>query len=410
MQNPNIVPVNLKSIQLHRPLPFNLVDRNGILLASKGFVFGTEKLLMDLANHGGGFYVDFSRGGDRSLNEARKSYVNRLFTAMREQVPLGDIASVAITYASEREDESARSVPADWENVIELSNTLLQVSNADNFDAQLGKVIGIVNDQIHAHPDDTLLALFYLASTMTHRYSATHSLLVAAVCGITAQSVLHWPASEVDLLMRAALTMNVGMTALQDVLARQPRPPDAEQQEAIAAHAEQSSTVLRNLGVSDPLWLDITRTHHERIAQPLQAPLKRDRFVGLIQRADVFTARLSPRATRKSSTKGEAMRTIYFSDKAQTDAAGAALIKAVGIYHPGSFVRLSNGDTAIVIRRGVNTASPVVASVMNRDGLLITELTVRDTAKAPVTIEAPVEPGDVRINLSLERLLRLNHL
>jgi len=54
-----LVSVDLKSIKLGVPLPFGLVDSRGVLLARKGFIFGTEKILINLANRGNGFFGSF---------------------------------------------------------------------------------------------------------------------------------------------------------------------------------------------------------------------------------------------------------------------------------------------------------------------------------------------------------------
>ncbi|MFN7369254.1 MAG: hypothetical protein ACK5SG_03355, partial [Burkholderiales bacterium] len=45
------------------------------------------------------------------------------------------------------------------------------------------------------------------------------------------------------------------------------------------------------------------------------------------------------------------------------------LIKEIGIYPPGSFVKLANGETAIVVRRGEAANSPVVAALSSGSGI-----------------------------------------
>jgi len=76
------------------------------------------------------------------------------------------------------------------------------------------------------------------------------------------------------------------------------------------------------------------------------------------------------------------MKAIYFDENGQIDEAGAALIKAIGIYPPGSFVRLANGEVAVVVQRGANTAAPRVAVVLNRNGTPNADLTLRNTSRA----------------------------
>ena len=56
------------------------------------------------------------------------------------------------------------------------------------------------------------------------------------------------------------------------------------------------------------------------------------------------------------------------------------LIKEIGIYPPGTFVKLTNGDTAIVLRRGTKNAnSPIVLSIVTPRGAFFEKPKQRDT-------------------------------
>ena len=127
----------------------------------------------------------------------------------------------------------------------------------------------------------------------------------------------------------------------------------------------------------------------------------------LIQRADMFAARLAPRASRVPTSPAAAMQACYFDENRQVDEAGAALIKAVGIYSPGSFVRLSTNEVAIVIQRGVNTTTPKVAVLINREGIPTSEPIIRDTSQRDYRIVASVPHREVKVQIHLPRLLPL---
>ena len=105
------------------------------------------------------------------------------------------------------------------------------------------------------------------------------------------------------------------------------------------------------------------------------------RLARLIQRADMFAAAMSPRAGRRPVPPGKAMKSIYFDENHKVDEAGAALIKAVGIYSPGSYVRLQSEEVAIVVRRGANTTTPLVVVILNRKGMPQAELTAQNLAE-----------------------------
>jgi HD-GYP domain-containing protein (c-di-GMP phosphodiesterase class II) len=219
--------------------------------------------------------------------------------------------------------------------------------------------------------------------------------------------VLKWPAELETSLCKAALTMNVGMTELQDRLAAQKEAPNADQLRQIEQHAGRGLTLLRQRGVTDPLWLEAVLDHHTKTPGPLGARSEAQRMARLIQRADMFAARLSPRATRQADSPASAMQAIYFNEERQVDEAGAALIKATGIFSPGSFVRLVTDEIAAVIKRGANTTTPRVAVLINRSGMPTGELIVRDTSRPEFRIVGGVQHRDVKVQINLERLLAL---
>ena len=90
MNSTRLAPVDLHSIKLDVPLPFSLVDSRGILLAHKGFIFQTEKILEGLANRGRGFFVNFADRSDPQLRITERAYASQLQKSLRSQNPLGD--------------------------------------------------------------------------------------------------------------------------------------------------------------------------------------------------------------------------------------------------------------------------------------------------------------------------------
>ena len=183
--------------------------------------------------------------------------------------------------------------------------------------------------------------------------------------------------------------------------------PTPEQRKQIDQHAPRSVQLLTQMGVIDPVWLEAVRNHHNVPPGPLAGMSEGLRMARLIQRADMFAARLAPRASRVPTSPAAAMQASYFDENRQVDEAGAALIKAVGIYSPGSFVRLTTNEVAVVIQRGINTTTPKVAVLINRDGIPTGEPLVRDTALRDYRIVASVPHRDVKVQINLQRLLPL---
>lgn len=80
------------------------------------------------------------------------------------------------------------------------------------------------------------------------------------------------------------------------------------------------------------------------------------------------------------------------------------MIKKLGIFHPGSLVRLANGEIAVVIGRGEKIHHPVVRSIVKPDGSLYSSPKYRDTALDEFVIMDSLFQKDVAASISKLRL------
>lgn len=399
----NLVEVTTESIVIGQPLPFSLRDKSGILLARKGYVIRARADLESLTGRGLGFYVDVSES-----ERHQKAFVGKLMELVADDRPLGKIAQARLTT---RDLSNSREGTAEdshtWLDLQVQSTRLLRDLTTQNFADDLERLHQQLDRLARRNPDGALFALFHLSASEVDLYSATHAMLVSVVCGITAREVLQWPEHAQDTLCKAALTMNIGMTSLQDRLAAQRDPPTSEQRDEIAQHAQRSVDLLKKMGLHDPDWLEAVRDHHSTTAGDLASRSPGQRIARLLQRADIFTARLAPRASRRPDPSAAAMQDCYFDENRQIDAAGAALIKAVGVYSPGTLVRLANNEICVVVRRGTNTTTPRAAVLVSRDGFGASEHVVRDTSMREFRVSAGVAQHDCKVKINLARLLAL---
>lgn len=402
----NLVPVNVDSIRLGQPLPFALRDEGGVLLAHKGYVVHSRRELDLVIGRRSNLFIDVAE----SENHLR-AYVGKLHYMVRQDRPLKQIAGAQIL-ASDLDSRRGAddSGEPDWLELQDQTQTMLRDGNPASFRERLDKLQGQLSRHAHGNPDGALLALIYLSGSELQLYSATHAMLVSVMCGVAAREVLKWPAAQERIVCQAALTMNIGMTELQDRLVMQKEAPTPEQQVQIVQHPARSVRLLEQLGITEQRWLEAVRDHRANIPGPLAGRTEGQRMARLIQRADIFAARLAPRAARPPESPASAMQASYFDENRQIDEAGAALIKAVGIYSPGSFVRLANQEMAVVIKRCANTTTPRVAVVVNRSGMPTGELIVRDTSQPEFRIAASVAHRDVKVQINLERLLALTRV
>jgi HD-GYP domain-containing protein (c-di-GMP phosphodiesterase class II) len=239
-------------------------------------------------------------------------------------------------------------------------------------------------------------------------YSASHSLVCAVLCHLIAGELLLVP-RERDSLVRAALTMNIAMTALQDELAGQVDKPSPEQQEAIHGHSVKGAEMLTHLGVADELWLDIVHSHHE------DAPEKGDlrsvppavRLTRILKTVDRYAAMISPRMSRAGRSATESARSVMANASAKSDEIGHAMVRAVGLCPPGTYVRMDSDEVAIVVRRSTQSNQPYVAIFGRPNGETLAQPRLHGTAKQAPHIRSALAASAVRTRLNHFHILQL---
>jgi HD-GYP domain-containing protein (c-di-GMP phosphodiesterase class II) len=242
---------------------------------------------------------------------------------------------------------------------------------------------------IDVDPD---VALFFCLRQDEHRYAlyAQHHAIHCAVVTLLATRLLGWPAQRQDAMGCAALTMNLAMLELQAQMAEQSDPPTTRQRERIRAHPEGAVALLRQAGITDTEWLTTVLQHHE---QPQgggypQGLTQVTDAAQLLRVADVYMAKVSPRALRAPLTPVMAMRQLF--QQQPGDPLAMALIKALGIHPPGALVQLQSGEAAVVIRRPSSGTHPFVATLSDTKGRPVADTHRRDTAAAGFGIQGPL--------------------
>jgi len=239
-------------------------------------------------------------------------------------------------------------------------------------------------------------------------HSASRALMVALLCHLLVPS-LRADGLPGRALIHAALTMNLGMTALQDQLVRQLEAPTAEQQIAIQRHPQESVRLLRAAGVDDGDWLHLVLAHHEALPNALAGSVAQA-GVGLALRiltqADLLVARISPRALRGAIPPKHAVLDFFLDCHEQDRALGESFVKTLTLYPPGSYVELQSGEKAVVLRRGDHINQPLVLALVNPKGALLPLPVVRDTRSSGYAVVAMVLHETMRLRLDPSRILK----
>jgi hypothetical protein len=312
-----------------------------------------------------------------------------------------------------RSPATAESFPAatasrlveSWLALKTKAHVLLNVSPREvDWLSKLDALCLAVREMTNQAPDASLYLLLQMAVTEAVGYSAHHALFCAVVAQLCAER-MDLPAAEADALLHAAITMNVAISAEQDQMALQTTSLSEEQRRAIAEHPGAGVSILRDVGVSDPLWLGIVRWHHASSAAEAQEADDVVRLSGLLQRVDVFTAKLSRRKSRDGTNAMEAARAVCLDEDGRPDAVGATLLRVMGLYPPGSFVRLANGETAVVVCRAAKAHMPIVASLRRSDGAVLAQPVRRDTSRREYSIVGSLRWSEVKTVFRHERVL-----
>ena len=390
-------------LRLGAPLPFGVRDAGGRLLLTAGASIASHDQLKHLRSQP--LYAD-----EDESNEWRRKLGAAVGAMLRQNASLKDIAD-ARPQEPARDDAAGAEVPLpdQWESLATLLDVALRDAQPNaEFVARVRLVYERASKLGQRQVDASLYHLIHAAGHSVEKYSSHHALLVMLVCEQAAQ-VLGWSAEAVRSLACAALSMNVAMVALQDHLAASDVTPTPDMREQIRQHAANGAQLLVDAGLDDRLWSETVRLHHDSgDGQMPLAELPQERQLArLLRRADIFTAKISRRRTRAPMSPVQAAREACLGSDGVPDEVGGALLRATGLYPPGSFVELANGERGIVVARGRRANLPWVASLVAPSGMALGEPALRDTVEARFAVRAAVASALVKVRPDHRRILAL---
>jgi HD domain len=187
-------------------------------------------------------------------------------------------------------------------------------------------------------------------------------------------------------------------------MASQDVPMRDSQREKIHRHPGIALEILTKAGITDVDWLDAIAQHHERAGgsgYPKGLKVVGEMAVAL-RVADVFMAKISPRALREALSPQAAVRQLYSEDAGGP--LSTAVVKQFGLYPPGDYVKLVSGELAVVVQRTSNAKAPIVAALTDAAGHP-TATTVRlDTGQKEHAIAGAATDKSMLKRLAPERL------
>ncbi|WP_373976152.1 hypothetical protein NT239_05070 [Chitinibacter sp. SCUT-21] len=263
---------------------------------------------------------------------------------------------------------------------LDLAQLLSDPLAAENFPAAVSAMVQQVQS---ACSQSAEVALATIMLELETAYPIRHAVDVAIVAELSLCN-LGQTAMQRASVVAAALTMNIGMHALENLLAAQEGPLTPDQRAQMQAHPQIGRDQLRMLGVSDIQWLDCVEQHHEAPdGSGYPRKLRSEDIVfeaRLLSLADRYCAMLSNRGYRRRQLADAAMFSTLNSGAGSLDQKLAQLfLSTLGLYPPGSVVHLINGETGVVVRRGKLDSTPLVLSLFNSNDQLLKQRVLRNT-------------------------------
>lgn len=285
------------------------------------------------------------------------------------------------------------------DRLARLEQDYLQAVDTEHWQ---GRVRSLAHELIEASDDDPDAAFAVLHLDIHHSYDVTHHMVAGLLCSRLALAN-GFSSSERLHLVCAAITHDIALLDDRPRLeaADQLTPTDVDR---VRGHCRRGRELLCQLGVTDPLWLLAVEQHHERLDGSGYAGL-RERELAIPSRilalADSFSAMLRHRPYRDRILAKPALASLYGDPQGRYDKIlTATLIHELGIYPPGSLLRLASREMAISVRPTPGEISyPQVAAIADPAGHPMYRAAPRDPRQeetAIVSLLPPEKAGLVR--------------
>ncbi len=392
------VPIPIALLEVGQPLPVDIWSANGQLLLRKGQPVVSEQHKEKLHAHN-------ASATPSDAHAWQRAYERTVHTLLRDGMGVHEIETTPMPSVIQKRDYAvSQQFSGGWLDLQEVLRGILYqgglaINPLPRLQGVEKKALSLLNDD----PDDSLFCLIQALAEDSLGYCATHALLCAVVCELTARK-LGLEARHRQSLLSSAMTMNIGMARDQDCMARQRSALSEFQQTLVQNHPQLCVNILTKFGIDDADQLDLVRWHHAPDEpQALPRNLQTRRILSLV---DGFVARLAKRKTRASVTPFGAAQTLYIDAEGELASVVSAMVTAVGFYPPGSYVQLVNGEVAVSVQRTSKVSTPWVICLLDKQGMPLDRYVCKDTAQAAYAIAKPVNPETIRVTVNVDKVRR----
>ncbi len=314
-------------------------------------------------------------------------------------------------------DPQRRSYLEELDRASEIYRDSLNLARQSLDDARLGrkpdvdKAEDLIEDIVHSitRQNDALVSLCKLRAF--DEYTYTHS-VNACVISVAFGVHQHFALPLLKKLGIAAMFHDVGKSMLPKEVLNKPGKLTMKEFEIVQQHPAMGFCMLDQHDLFDTDVLDAVLQHHEKLnggGYPLGlAGAHIHPLAQLVSLAEVYDALTSKRVYKPRIIPNEALKIIYsLRGKDFIPENVDCFIKWLGIYPVGSFVRLSNGYTAIVSCSNPDAPLyPSVTVILDERGrhlrsqTLDLQLLKRDASNGeePLSIVSSLNPKELNLD------------
>jgi putative nucleotidyltransferase with HDIG domain len=257
--------------------------------------------------------------------------------------------------------------------------------------AEAGKLIDVMSE-VFLNENDTIMHLIQKNFADEDMYF--HSLNVSVLAMMLANEQ-KCTQEQIKAVGMAAIFHDIGKANVPDKVLMKTEPLTRAEEGVVQLHTQHGVEIGRKAGMSD-LVLEVIANHHEYMDGTGYPRGLKGNAIPMITRivtiANVYDNLCNHIDHRQSLTPHEALSRMYAHRRAQFDpAAMATLVKCLGVYPPGTLVRLSNEAIGLVMN--VNVGKPLRPRVLIYDAEIPKE--------SPIILDLAEESADLGITGSI---------
>ncbi len=283
-----------------------------------------------------------------------------------------------ISFDFSDDPSGGKSVAEELEPLLPIFQSMYETvqTNNININAQqtvdIHKARGVGEDLFEVSDQQTMDVMNLMRYPDYDSYTIGHSVRVSTLV-LTVGREMGWPDHLLSELATAGLLHDIGKAKVPDEILYKPGKLSDAERKIAESHAAIGGKILLSMGDASPLIVAGAWGHHIRHDRkggypPIPDWAIQSPVASLVQVCDVFEALTAARPYKLPMPPRRAFEIILKDHAAFNPAPLTALIRAIGLYPPGSEVSLTDGTRGHVIAKGPDWQQPTIRITCDHGG------------------------------------------